>query len=173
MENKSFLVGSYDDEQTLKTAVKKLRAEGINLYDVFTPFPVHGLEHALGMKDSRLPIVAFLFGCLGLTAALSMQIFMLGIDWPMDIGGKPALAYPDFVPVSFELTVLFAALGMVGTFLFKSELIPVADTKILHESATDDRFLIAIDKERGQNLSTIKELFKSTGAVDIFEKDVV
>ena len=90
---KKYILGLFRDEEPLLHAVHELRKEGNKIHEVYTPFPVHGLDEALGYKRSRLPRAAFLFGCLGGTLGLSMQAWMLGVDWPMNIGGKPALAW--------------------------------------------------------------------------------
>jgi len=129
--SKHYIIGVFGDEEPLLEAVKEVRASGTRIHEVYTPFPVHGLDELLGYKRSRLPKAAFLFGCLGFTLAITMQTWMLGIDWPMNIGGKPALAWPDFVPVSFELTVLITALGMVGTYLVACDFIPEMRRKCL------------------------------------------
>lgn len=112
-----FLVGIFDDEDILLQGVGGIREKGVKIHEVYTPFPVHGLDEVLGYKRSRLPIAAFLFGLTGTGLALTMQIWMLGFDWPMIIGGKNFVSLPPFIPVTFELTVLLSALGMVATFL--------------------------------------------------------
>lgn len=94
--NKNFILGVFNDEDLLLNAVKTVRKSGVTIYEVFTPFPVHGLDDALGYKRSRLPIAAFMFGLLGTSLALIMQIGMMGIDWPMIIGGKDYIPFPVF-----------------------------------------------------------------------------
>src|SRR6478736_6020515 len=122
--DKHFVTGVFDDEDVLLKAVKKVRGSGIKIHEVFSPFPVHGLDEELGYKRSRLPIAAFLFGMTGTSLALLMQIWMLGYDWPMIIGGKNHASLPPFIPVTFEFTVLLAAFGMVGTFFIVSDMKP-------------------------------------------------
>ena len=107
--NKNFLLGVFDDEDVLVNAVRTLRGKGVKIHEVFTPFPVHGLDEVLGYRRSRLPIAAFLFGMTGTSLALLMQFWMLGYDWPMIIGGKPHSSLPPFIPVTFEFTVLLSA----------------------------------------------------------------
>ena len=111
--DKHFVVGIFDDEDILLSGIKKVRKSGVKIQEVYSPFPVHGIDDALGYKKSRLPIAAFLFGMTGTMLALTMQIGMLGFDWPMIIGGKNFASLPPFIQVTFELTVLLAALGMV------------------------------------------------------------
>ena len=86
--DKNFLVGIFDDEELVLDGVDKVRQSGVKIHEVFSPFPVHGLDERLGYKRTRLPIAAFMFGMTGTGLALLMQIWMLGYDWPMIIGGK-------------------------------------------------------------------------------------
>lgn len=173
-DTKDFILGVYDDEDVLLKAVGKIRDAGIKIHEVYTPFPVHGLDDELGYKKSRLPIAAFLFGMLGTTLALTMQIWMLGIDWPMIIGGKNHVALPDFIPVTFELTVLLAAFGMVGTFLVASDLKPWKDPKLLDIRITDDKHILAIDlaKNKTVDAAQIGSALKDSGAVEVNDKKV-
>ena len=173
-DTKDFVLGVYDDEDVLLKAVGKVRGAGIKIHEVYSPFPVHGLDEELGYKRSRLPIAAFMFGILGTTLALTMQIWMLGIDWPMIIGGKNFVALPDFVPVTFELTVLLAAFGMVGTFLVASDLKPWKDPKLLDIRITDDKHIMAIDlgKNKAVDAGAIGDVLKESGAVEVNDKKV-
>ena len=173
-DTRDFVLGVYDDEDVLLKAVGKVKEAGIKIDEVYTPFPVHGLDEELGYKKSRLPIAAFMFGALGTTLALTMQIWMLGIDWPMIIGGKNFVALPDFVPVTFELTVLLAAFGMVGTFLVSSDLKPWKDPKLLDIRITDDKHIMAIDlgSNKSVDADKIGHVLKDSGAVEVNDKQV-
>ncbi|MDF2159191.1 DUF3341 domain-containing protein [Algoriphagus sp. CAU 1675] len=167
-----FILGVYEDEDVLLHAVKDVRTSGVKIHEVYSPYPVHGLEHALGYKRSRLPIAAFLFGLLGTTLALTMQLYMMKFDWPMIIGGKDFAAIPDFIPVSFELTVLLAAFGMVGVFMISSDLKPWAQPRIFDLRITDDKHVMAIDIANNSTLEVekIKEILKSSGATEVNNK---
>lgn len=170
--NKNFLVGVFDDEDVLITAVKKIRASGIKIHEVYSPFPVHGLEIALGYKRSRLPIAAFFFGLTGTCLALLMQIWMLGYDWPMIIGGKPFAPIPPFIPVTFELTVLLSALGMVGTFIIISDMKPYKWPRQFDVRSTDDKHVMAIDiaANAAKNKNEITNILQDAGASEVNEK---
>lgn len=172
-DSKDFVLGVYDDEDVLLKAVRKVREAGVKIHEVYSPFPVHGLDDELGYKKSRLPIAAFMFGALGTTLALTMQIWMLGVDWPMIIGGKNHVAGPDFVPVTFELTVLLAAFGMVFTFLVASDLKPWKDPKMLDLRITDDKHVMAIDlaKNKAQK-DQLTGILKDSGAIEVNDKKV-
>ena len=156
----------YDDDEVLKNSAKKLVAKGVKISEVFSPFPIHGIENKLGIKRSRLPIAAFCFGLLGTITAFTMVYYMLVIDWPMNIGGKPAFAFPDFIPVMFELTVLFAAYGMVFTFFYVNHLFPGRAPRVMDLRATNDRFVIAIDASLN-DINSVDAVLKEAGAIEI------
>jgi len=167
---KNYLLGIYEDEDVLISAVKQVRAAGIKIHEVFSPYPVHGLDEALGYKRSRLPIAAFMFGFLGTALALTMQGYMLAIDWPMIIRGKN-YASVTFVPVTFELTVLLAALGMVGTFLVVSNMRPWAKPRIFDKRSTDDKHVMAVDLDENKVSSEeVIRILNENGASEVNPK---
>lgn len=167
-----FILGVYDDEDVLLHAVEEVRGTGVKIHEVYSPYPVHGLEHVLGYKRSKLPIAAFLFGLLGTTLALTMQFYMMKFDWPMIIGGKDHGAFPDFIPVTFELTVLLASFGMVSVFMIVSNLKPWAQPRIFDLRSTDDKHIMAIDiaNNSGLELERIREILRSSGATEVNNK---
>ncbi len=171
--DKNFLVGVFDDEDAVLSGIKGVRDSGIKIHEVYSPFPVHGIDDALGIKKSRLPIAAFLFGMTGTTCALTMQIWMLGFDWPMIIGGKNPASLPPFIPVTFEMTVLFAALGMVGTFMIVSGLKPYSWPRQFDLRSTDDKHIMAVDLavNHGKSKEEIGRILKSAGASEVNEKN--
>jgi len=169
--DKNFVLGVYEDEDVLLKAVKSVRNTGVKIHEVFSPYPVHGLEDALGYRRTRLPIAAFMFGMLGTALALTMQIWMLGFDWPMIIGGKNFFALPPFIPVTFELTVLLSALGMVGTFMVISDLKPYKKPRIFDIRITDDKHVMAIDLAKNKlNRDEIAKIVKDSGASEVNDK---
>ena len=169
--DKNFVLGVYEDEDVLLDAVTKVRETGIKIHEVFSPFPVHGLDERLGYKRTRLPIAAFLFGLTGTTLALVMQIWMLGYDWPMIIGGKNFVSLPPFIPVTFELTVLLAALGMVGTFMIVSDLKPYKKPRIFDIRITDDKHVMAIDlADNKSGRDAIAKVLEESGASEVNDK---
>ena len=153
----------YDDDDKLLSAVKHLRSSGVSIKDVFTPFPVHGLDHALDLKPTRIAIAAFIYGCIGLTTAILMINYIMIVDWPQNIGGKPSFSFmenlPAFVPVIFELTVFFAGHLMVITFYVRSSLWPFKKAENPIPETTDDKFLIQITsfKDQKKLMSIIKQ----------------
>lgn len=167
----NYILGVYDDEEVLLKAIKDVRAGGVQIHEVYSPFPVHGIDDALGYKRSRLSIVAFMFGLLGTSLALTMQFGMMTIDWPMIIGGKDYGPLPSFIPVTFELTVLLAAFGMVGTFLIISNLKPWGKPKLFDKRITDDKHVVAVDLAKNTvDEATISQLFQNSGASEVNKK---
>lgn len=170
---KRYAIGIFDDEDILLHAVENIRAAGVKIHDVFSPYPVHGIDDALGIERSRLPIAAFFFGCVGLAFALWMQIYMLGFDWPMIIGGKPHIALPSFIPVAFELTVLFTAFGMMITFFTVCGLYPKPKVAVMDLRATDDKFVMAIEMDQtSSQLPRLTELLRANGATEVNQKEM-
>ena len=170
--NKNFLVGVFDDEDVLVNAVRILRNNGVKIHEVFTPFPVHGLDEVLGYTRSRLPIAAFLFGLTGTSLALLMQFWMLGYHGPMIIGGKPHASLPPFIPVTFEFTVLLSALGMVATFLIVSDMKPYGKPRQFDVRSTDDKLVMAIDVDANStvNRTDITRILRDAGASEVNDK---
>lgn len=171
MSNTKYILAHFEDPDEMMHGIDKLQENNISIYDVFTPMPIHGIEAKLGIKRSRLPIAAFLFGLTGTCTAIAMIYYMLVYDWPMNIGGKPAFAMPNFVPITFELTVLFCAFGMVFTFLFANHLFPGRAPRVMDLRATDDRFIIAIDPKANPYPDKINDLLKDAGAVEILHNE--
>jgi len=140
------------------------------------------LDEVLGYKRSRLPIAAFLFGLAGTILALTMQIWMLGFDWPMIIGGKNFVSLPPFIPVTFELTVLLSALGMVtvllsalgmvATFFIVSDMKPYKTPRSYDLRSTDDKHAMAIDLAANKlSKEEIGQILKANGASEVNEKN--
>jgi len=171
--DKNFLVGVFNDEVVLLDGIQKVRTSGLKIHEVFSPFPVHGIDDALGLKRSRLPRAAFLFGLTGTALALTMQIWMLGYDWPMIIGGKNFASLPPFIPVTFELTVLLSALGMVATFMIVSDLKPYKWPRQFDIRSTDDKHVMAIDLalNSGKSKDEIARILRDAGASEVNEKN--
>ncbi|MBK6263713.1 DUF3341 domain-containing protein [Marivirga sp. S37H4] len=168
---KNFVVGIFDDESILLSAIKKIRGNDVKIHECYTPYPVHGLDDELGYKRSRISIAAFVFGLTGTSLAFLMMIYMMGIDWPMIIGGKDHIAIPSFIPVAFEVTVLLAALGMVATFFVISNLKPYGKPVTFDIRSTDDKHVMAIDlAKNSKNTKELSTLLMESGASEVNEK---
>jgi hypothetical protein len=147
--SKKVIYGLFDDEEVLLKSAKELVSKGIRIKDVFSPFPIHGIDPVIGVPRTRLAIMSFIFGATGLTLAWSMMGYMLIYDWPMDIGGKPSQAFymnlTAFIPISFEMTVFCAAHGMALTYLIVNKLYPGQEPYNPDNRTTDDKFMIQIN----------------------------
>ncbi|ATA68473.1 hypothetical protein CGC48_07425 [Capnocytophaga cynodegmi] len=160
----------YNDDDVLMDAVKKVRAKNHHIAEIYTPFPVHGLDKAMGLKPTRIAIASFIYGCIGLTVAALMVNFIMIEDWPQDIGGKPSMTFlqnmPAFVPVMFEMTVFFAAHLMVITFYLRSKLWPFKEAENPDVRTTDNHFLMEVAVTEN-SIGDVTTLLKETGAVEI------
>jgi uncharacterized membrane protein len=170
--NKQFLLGKYWDPEAMMDALKQFKKDDVLVYDVYSPFPLHGLEPYLNIKRTRLTVAAFIYGCMGTVTALLLMGMIFGLIWPMNIGGKPSLAWPDFVPITFELTVLFAAHGMVLTFFIVGRYWPGKKAVLMDDRQTDDVFVVAFDKAKLSDEQAVKQVFANTGAFEITDKEL-
>jgi hypothetical protein len=107
-----YVVAEFAAEAPLLEAARALRAEGQSDLDLHSPVPLHGAEEALGLKKSIVPRIALAAGLIGAATGYLMQWFMVGVDWPINVGGRPPHSPPAFIPVTFELGVLFSALSI-------------------------------------------------------------
>jgi len=169
--NKDLIFGLYDDETDLLSAVKAANAKHLDIFDVFSPFPVHGLDPLLGLSESRLHIAGFIYGLLGTLTAFLGMTWIFTKDWPIIFGGKPYWSVPAFIPITFELTVLFAAVGMTVTFYIINGLGPGVTNAYLHDRISDDKFCIAFDRHHIKD-SDAKAFFKETGASTVDTKHI-
>jgi hypothetical protein len=167
MARKNFVVACFDDEAVLFPAVKRVRNAGYKIHDIYTPFPVHGLDHAMGLRETSLHTAGFIYGIAGTTTALTFMGWVFTKDWPLNIGGKPHFALPAFIPITFELTVLFAAVGMVLTFCYLCQMAPFVKKHHFHARATDDLFVMVIECTSKTNVDDLKGFMSSAGAVEV------
>lgn len=167
MAVKKFVVGGFTEEAQLFDAVKTVRKSGYKLHDVYTPFPIHGLDQAMGLRDTSLHTAGFVYGTTGFLIGLSFITWAFTTDWPLDIGGKPHFALPAWIPILFELTVLFSAVGMVLTFCYLCQLAPFVKKHHFHLRSTDDLMVMVIECTSKSNENEIAEKLKSLGAIDV------
>lgn len=160
-------------ERTLN-AVRRLREEGFEVHDVFSPFPVHGMDEALGLTGSRLGMATLVGGLLGGAVAFGFQAWTHAIDWPLVIGGKSPLALPAQVPVSFELTILCAAVATVGGLVVRRRLYPRLSSARPPAQpdprVTDDRFVVlVVERDAAFSSTRFRELGRVLGSVQTVE----
>ena len=161
----------YNDDDILLSAVKKIKEKHYEIEEIYTPFPVHGLDKVMGLEPTRIAIAAFIYGCIGITVATLMMNYIMIVDWPQNIGGKPSFSYlenmPAFVPIMFEMTVFHAAHLMVITFYLRSRMWPLKKAENPDPRTTDDHFLIEVSTTKP--MADLKKLLKESGAVEINE----
>ncbi|HHC79535.1 MAG TPA: DUF3341 domain-containing protein [Flavobacteriia bacterium] len=160
----------YDDDDVLLKAVKDVREAHQHIEEVYTPFPVHGLEKAMGIAPTRMAITSFIYGLLGLAFATWFLNLIMIQDWPQNIGGKPSFSFaenmPAFIPIMFEMTVFFAAHLMVITFYMRSKIWPFRKAENPDPRTTDDKFLMEV-AVADDNEEFLTSLLKKTGAIEI------
>ena len=171
MAIKKFVVGCFDDEAVLFPAVKKVRSAGYKIHDVYTPMAIHGLDKALGLRETSLHTAGFLYGITGTTTALAGIGYVFTYDWPINFGGKPHFSLPAWIPITFELTVLFASIGMVLTFCYLCQMAPFVKKHHFHPRATDDLFVMVIECTSKTNPTEVQAFLSSLGAKETKVED--
>jgi hypothetical protein len=168
----------YDDDEVLKNSAKQLVAKGVKISEVFSPFPIHGIDPIIGIKNTRLGIMAFLYGLIGLTlATVGMRYFMI-VDWPMNIGGKPNFSYLEnmlaFVPITFEFTVMCAAHGMAITYLLRNKTLPGMPAQNPDPRTTDDKFVMEIRLSENTKVTEaeLDGMLQEIGYLELDKKEI-
>jgi hypothetical protein len=166
------LVATFPEVDGLLRAVRKARRELFRVYDVFAPFPIHGLDDAMGIRRTRLPKITLIAGLTGLATALTLQFYTNVLDWPLNVGGKPDNSTLAFIPISFELTVLFAGLVTVAAFLLRAKLYPGKQPWLVTPGVTDDVFALVLRKPSDdESHQRALALLKDCGAASITESE--
>jgi len=174
MNKHTYILGIFEDEDMLLASLKKIRDNGVEIADVFMPYPVHGVEKAAGIKESRMHGAALVFGAIGLVLTLAFLYWSAVISYPLEYGGKPIISIPSWIVIGFVLTINIASFLSVAVFFIKCGMFPGKTPKIMDEGVSDDKFVIAIDKTSwftSDMIETINKVFKSNGAVEIKEKE--
>jgi len=157
----------YDDPDRLLNAAVLAKEHGFEGLDAYTPYPVHGLSEALGVRKSWVPYVTLVMGLSGAALGLTFQIWTSAFDWPLNVGGKPFISLPAFIPVTFECGVLLGGTMTLAALLVACGL-PNLNTPILDRNLTNDRFGLYVPESGPQwNEERILKLLKGTGAVDV------
>ncbi|MCB0379332.1 MAG: DUF3341 domain-containing protein [Bdellovibrionales bacterium] len=167
MAKKGGIAGIWSDDDKILEAAAKMRDAGYKKFDAITPFPVHGMEEAVGIKRSMIPWVTFVMGITGCAAGLGLQYWTSAVSWALNVGGKPFFSLPAFIPVTFETTVLFAALSSVIA-MFALNGLPKVNPPILHPDLTSHKFALWVpETEAGYDADKIEKLLKELGAEEI------
>lgn len=161
------VAGIWLDDHELVKAAAKVRDGGFKKWDAITPFPVHGLEAAMGLPRSWIPYVTFGAGVTGACAGLGLTFWTSAVDWAINVGGKPFFSGPAFIPITFELTILFAALASVGTLIAVCGL-PKVDPPIIDKDLTSHKFAIFIpENDVGYERGRVEQMLKNLGASEV------
>lgn len=172
MDTNKVILGIYEDPDHIYDATKKLIHDGYRVRDVYSPFAIHGIDRVMGIKRSRLTVAAFIFAMTGITLALTLQSYVSFFDWQINIGGKPFLHIPTYIPITFELAILCTAFGMVACFFYVNKMVWGKNADIIDIRVSDDLFVVAVDVIPNKtNIDELSELLKSKGAIEIREKE--
>ncbi len=139
----------------LKAAEKIRDAQQISYFDCFSPFPIHGLEKAMGLNRSWVPFFTLIFGLIGCVFAFSFMSYIDIFSWPMNIGGKPHFAWPAYIPITFEITILFAGLATVGAVVYLGRLGKISRSFPIKSVTSTDFAIWVGDKISQTELSSI------------------
>tara|TARA_Y100000589_G_scaffold76608_1_gene70398 strand:+ start:779 stop:1324 length:546 start_codon:yes stop_codon:yes gene_type:complete len=179
MDGDKLIFVMYDDDDKLMDGAKHLVANGVAISTVYSPMPIHGIDPVIGVQHTRLAINAFLYGITGALLAVIGIRWMMILDWPMNIGGKPNFSLHEnmlsFVPIFFEFTVLCAAHGMSITYLIRNKTLPGMPPRNPDPRTTDDRFVmeVKLSDNPASDLKKIQDLIKTTDFLEIEEKQVL
>lgn len=166
--DKEYIIGVFDEEESMLDAFRRMNAEAVEIEDVFTPYPIHEILENHGRK-SRITITGWFYGVFAAIGVLAFLIYTAVIDWPLNYGGKPSSAFPSFIVVTIILTILSITILSLATFSWRANLWPSNEKPIYHDRATDDKFVILVKKENVDQKKAAS-LFKETGASEIIEK---
>jgi len=165
------LYGVFENETDILGVTQAARERGLKVVDVYTPYAVHGLDEAMGLRPSRLPVVCFIAAAFGAIVKLWFEFWTAVVDWPLNVGGKPWNSLPAFVPVTFEVMVLSAGLTTVFAFLVVARLRPGRVPRLAHPRVTDDRFVLALEQsDAAFDLARVRRLFESYHVLEIEER---
>ena len=165
------LIGVFENEADTLSAVRHSRAGGYRIVDVHAPYAVHGMEEAMGLSPSRIPWVVFALAVLGAGFKVWFEFWTTAVDWPLNVGGKPFNSLPAFVPVTFEVMVLFAAVGAVVSFLAVCKLFPGKKAALPAAGVTDNRFAVVLEQTDSTfDPAQVASMFRRGGAVEVTEQ---
>jgi hypothetical protein len=165
-----FKIGVYDDEDKFLSSIRSLQENHIEIFEVFTPYPIHEVFHMLKRK-SMLPVGAYFFGLFGMAATIGFLYYTSVINWPIVYGGKPFNSFPSFVVVTLVITIFLITILSLALFSARSNLLPGRDNTMFETGATDDKFVIVV--ETGTMKNDPGSMMKQNGAIEVFEKQFV
>ena len=162
------IIGVFDDEFKLVGAVEKIKEKKILIEEVYTPYPIHEVIHAMGTR-SKMQIFAYFYGLFGALAVLAFLYWTSVISWPVNYGGKPFNSFPSFIVVTIIMTIFIVTIGGLATFSGRAKLWPGKSHKIYDLRATDDKFIIVLNEAvvNPGDLTVAENIMKDHGAVEI------
>jgi hypothetical protein len=159
------VVGRFQQEGLVLEAVSAMRSCGLRIADVYSPYPVHRLDEAMGIERSRLAMVTLAGGICGLFAAFALELYTSVVDWPLNVGGKPDTSLLAYIPIAFELTILAAGLATCAGLLLRSRLLPFARPAPFGPTSTDDTFTVVVHCRSGVfDRRAVEQLMLNYGA---------
>lgn len=165
------MLGVFDREDDILNATRAVRAKRFRIIDVYAPYTVHGLDQAMGLRPSRLPWISLALGVLGASLKVWFEFWTTAIDWPINIGGKPWNSLPAFIPVTFEVMVLFAGVGTVIAFLIGRRLFPGKKAVPPFPGVTDDKFVLVIEEtDAAFNVERVKTMLEEFNVISVEER---
>ncbi|MCD6659436.1 MAG: DUF3341 domain-containing protein [Lentimicrobium sp.] len=171
--SKNHLIGVFDDENALMAALHEVKAKGFEIWEVFTPYPMHEVIEAMG-KKTRFTFAAFIYGFLGAAGVLAFMYYTAVIDWPINYGGKPTNAFPSFIVVTVVITILTVTLASLFTFSLRAKIYPGKAYILPDKRSTDDMFVMVFDKSVAKNAgSNLEDILREKGAIEVYEKELV
>lgn len=164
--SKEYILGVFDDEATLVDAFEKVKEKGIQPVEVYTPYPIHEILDGMGNK-TRITHAAFFYGLFAAIGILGFLTYAAGFSWPLNYGGKPFNAFPSFIVVTIVATILSITLLTLFTFSARAKVFPGKVPEIVHEGATDDKFVMVIDKKSmAGKEDEIQSILKENGVIE-------
>jgi len=163
-----YKIGVFSEEEAMLSAFRKMKEQEIEIEDVFTPYPIHEILEKHGRK-SRITIVGWFYGFFASLAVLAFLFYTAVIDWPLNYGGKPSNAFPSFLVITIILTIFSITILSLGTFSWRANLWPSLEKPIYHDRATDDKFVILVNKDKA-DADKAESLMKECGALEVLEK---
>ncbi len=169
--SRRFMIAVFEREQDILAAARTARGARMAIHDVYAPYAVHGLDKAMGLRPSRLPWVCFALGLAGAALKIAFEYWTTAADWPVNVGGKPWNSLPAFVPITFEVMVLFAGVSTVIAYFFASGLRPGRKARLAYPGVTNDRFALVIEEtDAAFDPDGVRRVFEAHNAVQVEER---
>lgn len=169
---RQFIVAVFDSADDLLKAVRRARWNQFRIYDVYSPYPIHEMDEAMGVRHSRLPWVTAISGLAGLALAIGFQFYANVLDWSLNVGGKPDNSTLAFIPITFELTVLVGGLTTLAALFLRARLYPGKRERLPAPDVTNDKFALVIRKRDSSfDIHRAKALLWESGAEQIEETE--